>query len=86
MRRRRRLRSNAPMEDSRDRTEQRLTALEIKSAYAEDALDQLNDVVVRQQRQIDALLRALAELRERGAAAEADASTPGAADERPPHY
>ncbi len=31
-----------------DRTEERLTALEIKASYSEDLLDRLNEVVVRQ--------------------------------------
>ena len=44
-------------------TDQRLTELEIKASYSEDLLDQLNDVIVRQQRQIDHLLRELAALR-----------------------
>jgi SlyX protein len=45
-------------------TEQRLSALEIKATYAEDQLDQLDRVVVRQQQQIDHLLRELAHLRQ----------------------
>ncbi|MEO6018088.1 MAG: SlyX family protein [Polaromonas sp.] len=44
-------------------TDQRLTALEIKATYTEDLLEQLDQVVVRQQRQIEALLHALAELK-----------------------
>ena len=66
--------------------EQRLTDLEIKASFQEDALDQLNAVVVRQQRQIDALLRELADLRER--LPDADATRPfrSLRDELPPHY
>ena len=37
---------NGPAMD--DRTEERLTALEIKASYSEDLLDRLNEVVVRQ--------------------------------------
>jgi SlyX protein len=47
-----------------DRTDDRLTALEIKASFGEDLLDRLNEVVVRQQAQIDSLRRELAALRE----------------------
>jgi SlyX protein len=47
-----------------DIASQRLTALEIKASFAEDLLDELNRVVIRQQQQIDALVRELTELRE----------------------
>lgn len=64
--------------------EQRITDLEIKASYAEDTLEQLNAVIVRQQAQIDRLIRELVELRDRAAA------EPGAPrtlrDELPPHY
>jgi len=64
--------------------EQRITDLEIKASFAEDTVEQLNAVVVRQQAQIDRLIRELVELRDRAAA------EPGAPrtlrDELPPHY
>ncbi len=64
--------------------EQRITDLEIKASFAEDTVEQLNAVVVRQQAQIDRLIRELVELRDRTSA------EPGAArtlrDELPPHY
>jgi SlyX protein len=64
--------------------EQRITDLEIKASFAEDTVEQLNQVVVRQQAQIDRLIRELVELRDRAAA------EPGAPrtlrDELPPHY
>jgi len=69
-----------------DPNNQRLTDLEIKASFTEELLDQLNDVVVRQQRQIDALLRDLADLRQQVP------EDPGAnpfrslRDELPPHY
>ena len=66
-------------------TEQRLTDLEIKASFTEDTLDRLNAVVVRQQQQIDLLLRALAVLREQGASGEAPAFR-SLRDELPPHY
>ena len=40
-------------------TDQRLTELEIKASYAEDLLDQLNQIIYRQQQQIDRLEREL---------------------------
>ena len=66
-------------------TGRRLTALEIKASFAEDLLDELNLVVVRQQQQIDALIRELAQLREQqpdGVAGNAARL----ADDLPPHY
>ena len=68
-----------------DIASQRLTALEIKASFAEDLLDELNRVVIRQQQQIEALIRELAQLREQLQAGVAG----GAArltDDLPPHY
>lgn len=66
--------------------EQRLTDLEVKLSYAEHTVEQLNAVVVRQQDQIDRLIREIAELRRQSA----NASEPGGfrslRDELPPHY
>jgi SlyX protein len=67
------------------RTEHRLTELEIKASYSEDLLDRLNEVVVRQQAQIDLLVRELAALREQGAAMDRE-SPRSLRDELPPHY
>ena len=66
-------------------TERRLTNLEIKASDAEDTIDRLNDVIVRQRAQIDLLLREVALLRAQTPAEEA----PGfrsLRDEAPPHY
>jgi SlyX protein len=41
--------------DSLDEAARRLTELEIKASFTEDLLDQLNQVIVRQQQQIDTL-------------------------------
>ena len=72
------------MEPSRD-VEQRLTELEVKSTFTEDMVDRLNQVVVRQQRHIDLLIREVAELRRQ--IAQADSGASGAPrEERPPHY
>lgn len=62
----------------------RLTELEIKASFAEDLLEQLNQVLVRQQQQIARLERELAALRD-------TLPEPGDAprqprDERPPHW
>ena len=65
--------------------EHRLTELEIKASYTEDTLDRLNEVVVRQQRQIDLLLREVAELKRLGLP-EGPAAPRSLRDELPPHY
>ncbi len=66
--------------------EQRLTDLEIKASVQEDALDQLNAVVVRQQRQIDALLRELATLRDQLPDADAPRPVHSLRDDLPPLF
>lgn len=72
----------SPMNNDIDR---RLTELEIKASFSEDLVDQLNQVIVRQQQQIDLLLREVARLRD-----QAPADVPGPfrslRDELPPHY
>ena len=69
--------------DEPNSTERRLTDLEVKSSFAEDLLEQLNQTVYRQQQQIEQLARELAELRQR--IPDEDGTGP-AADELPPHY
>ena len=71
--------------DPTQQTEQRLTELEIKASFSEDLLDQLNQIIVRQQQQIDSLVREVAHLRQ--------SSTDGGLgaprnlrDDLPPHY
>ena len=64
---------------------QRLTDLEIKASFAEDLLDQLNQVIVRQQQEIDLLMREVRQLRLQMP----DGSSPSmgrASEELPPHY
>lgn len=68
-----------------DDTERRLEALEVKTAFMDDLLDRLNDVVSRQQGQIERLHTELRRLQE-----QLDA-TPGGGlrsllDEKPPHW
>jgi SlyX protein len=68
-----------------DPTEHRLTQLEIKLSYAQDLLDTLNDLVVKQQDQMDRLLRELGQLRQQASSASATPSH-HPRDELPPHY
>ena len=63
--------------------ERRLTELEIKASFAEDLVDRLNEVIVRQQSQIDLLLREVMALKLQAAPAEAPRTL---RDELPPHY
>lgn len=63
--------------------EDRLTELEIKASFADDLLEQLNDLVARQQQQIEALQRELIALRQQ---VRDGGSSSGPVDERPPHY
>ena len=65
--------------------EQRLTDLEIKLSYQEDLLDQLNQVVVRQQQEIDLLMREVRQLRLQMPDNTGPASGK-ASEELPPHY
>ncbi len=71
--------------DSRDDTERRLTDLEVKASFTEDLVDHLNDLVARQQQQIELLIREVGRLKDR-----APDSGGGAArdprDDLPPHY
>ena len=71
--------------DANERTDQRLTELEVKASYTEDTLDRLNEVVVRQQQQIERLMRELAQLRELHGAEDARALR-SLRDDLPPHY
>jgi len=65
--------------------EQRLTELEIKASFTEELLDQLDQVIVRQQRQIDILLSQIAQLQMLNTDAGAGV-TRNLRDELPPHY
>ena len=74
------LTSNAPS------TDQRLTDLEIKSSFTEDTLEQLNQVVIRQQRELDWLLREVKQLRQQIPQDGAAPRFAAAGDDLPPHY
>jgi uncharacterized coiled-coil protein SlyX len=63
---------------------ERIDALEVRLTYQDEAIETLNQTITAQWKQIDALTRQLAELRDRLQGAERQA--PGPANERPPHY
>ena len=66
--------------------ESRLETIEIKIAHMESAIQQLSDVVYRQQKQMDGVLAANRQLVQQVAALEARTSNEGGNDEVPPHY
>lgn len=68
-----------------ERIEQRLIDLEIKLSYAEDTIDRLNEVVVRQQLQLQTLAREVARLHERVDDG-SGAVLRSLREELPPHY
>ena len=63
----------------------RLTNLEIKASFTEDLLDRLDQVVIRQQRQIDALIAEVLALRSQIQQTDAGPART-LRDELPPHY
>ena len=71
--------------ENANNTGQRLTDLEIKASFQEDLLDELNQTVVRQQQQIDQLIREIAHLQQSSTDGAVGASR-NLRDELPPHY
>ena len=69
----------------RDDLVRRLDDLEVKASFAEDLLDRLDAVIVRQQGQIDRLVAELQALKAQAAAA-GEAAPRSLRDELPPHY
>ncbi|HYW58086.1 MAG TPA: SlyX family protein [Polaromonas sp.] len=66
--------------------DQRLTELEIKASFTEDLIDKLDAVIIRQQHQIDSLMREVADLKQQ---APVDGGVGGARnlrDDLPPHF
>ena len=63
---------------------ERIDALEARIAYQDDTIETLNQTITAQWKQIDALTRQIATLNDR--LQEAEARSPGPANERPPHY
>lgn len=72
------------MEPTTD-SEQRLTNLEIKASFTEDMLEQLDQVVVRQQQQIELLIREIAQLRQMAPEVPSSGGR-NLRDELPPHF
>lgn len=68
-----------------DTTDQRLTNLEIKTTFTEDLIEQLDQIIARQQQQIDLLLREVAELRQ-PAEDSTKTSWRSLRDDLPPHF
>ena len=64
----------------------RLTQLEIKASFTEDLLEQLDQVIVRQQQHIDQLIRAVADLGQRNGDAHAAGNQRSLRDDLPPHF
>lgn len=69
-----------------EQVDQRLTELEIKAAFTEDLVDELNRTIVRQQQQIDMLVRELLQVRDQAESAQAQPAFRSLRDELPPHY
>lgn len=67
-------------------TDQRLIELEIKASFTEDLLDKLDSVIVRQQQQIDALIREIADLKQQAPVEGGIGATRSLRDDLPPHF
>ena len=65
---------------------QRLTDLEIKVSFMEDQIDQLDQVIIRQQNQLDALRREVLALRDQPTSHDSSGTQRNLRDELPPHY
>ena len=76
---------NAGMPHANDDTDKRLTDLEVKASFSEDLLDHLNDLVARQQEQIDLLIREVGKLKDR-APDTGGGATRDPREDVPPHY
>jgi SlyX protein len=63
----------------------RLMNLEIKASFSEDLLDKLDQIIIRQQDQIDRLIQEVRWLRQQ-TPAEGSAAPRNLRDELPPHY
>ena len=64
----------------------RLDQIEIKLAHLERALNELNDVVIRQQREIELLTARNRQLKDQLESLEAGGGASADAFEKPPHY
>lgn len=68
-----------------EQVDQRLTDLEIKASFTEDLVEQLNQIIIRQQQELDALARQIGQLRDQ-LPEPGTGQTRSARDELPPHY
>lgn len=68
-----------------EKTAQRLTELEIKASFTEDLLDKLDQTVIRQQTQINALISEILHLRQQLSNPQNE-SQHNLRDDLPPHY
>ena len=73
----------APMNDASALSE-RIDALEMRLTFQDETIETLNQTITEQWKQIDALTRQLAELKER--LQDAESNSAGPVNERPPHY
>ena len=71
----------APMNDA---LSGRIDALEMRLTFQDETIETLNQTITEQWKQIDALTRQLAGLKER--LQDAESNTSGPLNERPPHY
>jgi SlyX protein len=69
-----------------DSIEQRLEALEIKASFTEDLVDKLDQIIIRQQQTLDALVAQLRDLRAQASSSPEGAAPRNLRDELPPHY
>ena len=68
-------------------TDTRLTNLEIKVSYSEDLLDKLDQIIIRQQRTLEALVSEVRDLRAQASGSpEGGGAQRNLRDELPPHY
>ena len=63
-----------------------IEALQVKLAYQEDTVEQLNSIVTKQQSQIDELHTSLQAMKEKLKTLQTDDSLPSNEPELPPHY
>ena len=77
--------SQAQPSDALQQALERLNELEIKASFTEDLLDKLDQVVIRQQTQINALISEVLHLRQQAADPQATPQR-NLRDELPPHY
>ncbi len=77
--------SSPPASDALTQALERLNELEIKASFTEDLIDKLDQVVIRQQTQINALISEVLHLRQQASDPQA-ATQRNLRDELPPHY